>query len=73
VETVDSKKGLKYTQQWKNNMSVKGDPVIENIPKDSKGSADYTRVTFTPDLSKFRMNSLKEGTLYTKIKQYTKV
>ena len=48
VETVDSKRGLKYSQKWKDNMEKKDKPVV----KPYKGKS-YTAVTFKPDYSKF--------------------
>jgi DNA topoisomerase-2 len=46
VETVDSKRGLRYRQQWRDNMKVCDPPVIEPAP----GVKDYTRITFAPDV-----------------------
>jgi DNA topoisomerase-2 len=47
VETVDSENDKKYVQEWRDNMSSKGDPVIE-APKSR--ARDYTQITFYPDL-----------------------
>lgn len=41
-------------------MSVRNEPEIENISGLKKG-ADYTKITFSPDLSKFGMKSLTQG------------
>ncbi|PRP88044.1 hypothetical protein PROFUN_04472 [Planoprotostelium fungivorum] len=49
--------GLSYTQSWSENMSVKGEPIIE----EAKGAAEWTKITFQPDLEKFKMQSLNEG------------
>jgi DNA topoisomerase-2 len=47
VETVDARKKLKYRQSWSNNMQQAGEPEITKL---SKGVADYTCVSFVPDL-----------------------
>lgn len=52
VETAckDSKK--KFKQTWTDNMSKAGDPKIAD------SSDDYTKITFQPDLAKFKMPAL---------------
>lgn len=55
VETVDSNKGLKYKQTWKNNMSEMGKPIIVSC----KGKS-YTCITFKPDYVRF---GYKDGKL----------
>jgi DNA topoisomerase II len=50
VETADSRAGKLYRQTWRGNMRHRGEPVITDLPP---GSADYTRVTFVPDLARF--------------------
>ncbi|XP_068992857.1 DNA topoisomerase 2 isoform X1 [Neodiprion pinetum] len=54
VETASKeyKKSLKQT--WGNNMGKASEPKI----KDFFGSEDFTKVTFSPDLSKFKMQAL---------------
>ncbi|CAO2834643.1 unnamed protein product [Amaranthus hypochondriacus] len=56
IETADGKRRLKYKQVFRNNMSHKGDPVIQNC----KPSENWTKVTFKPDLSKFNMTHLED-------------
>lgn len=51
VETVDSKRKLKYRQVFKDNMSVIEPPIIEKYTK-----YPFTRITFTPDFQKFGVN-----------------
>ena len=54
VSTADSASGLKYTQWWAANMSERGEPTIEPLPKTARdGKLDYTTVRFTPDLGRF--------------------
>ena len=55
VETADSKHKKKYSQTWTDNMSKKGKPKIT-----SHSGADYTKVTFTPDYSKFNMEGMDD-------------
>lgn len=45
-----------YFQTWKNNMQKCGDAVIT----DSKSGEDYTKITFRPDLTKFKMDHLDD-------------
>ncbi|CAK0814028.1 unnamed protein product [Prorocentrum cordatum] len=52
IETSD--KGKKYRQEWTNNMSKKGKPVIKKC-----SGGNYTCVEFWPDLSKFGMKELE--------------
>ena len=58
VETVDSKAGKKYSQTWRNNMSVCCPPKITSSGK----RKDYTRVTFSPDFARFGLTGLTEDT-----------
>ena len=53
IETVSS--GQKYVQVFKNNMSVIEKPVITKTK-----SKEYTKITFTPDFSKFKLKSLSQ-------------
>lgn len=56
VET--SRDGKKFKQVWKNNMSDAGEPVIT-----SASGADFTRITFYPDLNRFGMTELTDDTV----------
>jgi DNA topoisomerase-2 len=58
VETVDSKRGLKYVQTWNDSMHHTSGPVVTQT-----NEQDYTKVTFTPDLKLFGMSSLEETDL----------
>jgi DNA topoisomerase-2 len=57
VETVDSNRKLKYYQEFKNNLSERSKPVITSI-KDKVSS--YTKITFEPDLDKFKISNLTD-------------
>jgi DNA topoisomerase-2 len=57
VETADSSTGKKLKQTWVNNMSK---TVGEAQISTHKGKKDFTRVSFTPDLKRFKMDSLDD-------------
>ncbi|KAH6572181.1 hypothetical protein BASA60_006741 [Batrachochytrium salamandrivorans] len=56
VETADSRSGKKFKQEFTNNMSSKSVPIIT---QNTKGE-DYTRITFRPDLPKFKMEKIDD-------------
>lgn len=56
VETC--RDGKKFKQTWQNNMSDAGEPIIN-----SSNTADFTRVTFYPDLKRFGMIELTDDTV----------
>jgi DNA topoisomerase-2 len=55
IETADSQRRKKYKQIFSANMSKRGEPIISDYNKE-----DFTRITFTPDLSKFGMENLDD-------------
>ncbi|PQE31363.1 hypothetical protein CJF32_00001942 [Rutstroemia sp. NJR-2017a WRK4] len=55
LETQDSNTGKRYKQTWTDNMSKMGKAKIS-----SSKNADFTRVTFTPDWEKFKMNGIDD-------------
>ena len=52
--------GLKYTQEFRNNLNVIEPPKIEKVPKTSK---PYTKVIFKPDYSRFGLHGLSSNML----------
>ncbi|MED6127924.1 DNA topoisomerase 2, partial [Stylosanthes scabra] len=56
IETADGKRQKKYKQVFTNNMGKKSDPVITKC----KQGENWTKVTFKPDLQKFKMMDLEE-------------
>ena len=54
VETADTKTHQQFKQSWSKNMSKAGEPHI----KPCEGKSDFTKITYTPDLAKFKMDSL---------------
>jgi DNA topoisomerase-2 len=55
VETVDKNNKLKYTQIYRDNMTVKEEPVIEKYTKEP-----FTRITFKPDYEKFGTDKMSK-------------
>ena len=56
VETASTASSKKYKQVFKKNMSIKSDPTITSNSK----SEDYTKITFTPDLTKFGLTEIDD-------------
>ena len=57
VETIDRHRKKKYFQQFENNMSIVGEPVITDI---SGREEPYTKITFTPDYARFNVPGLED-------------
>ena len=60
IETVDHIRGLKYTQEFKNNLDVICPPKITKSPK----TKPYTKITFNPDYQKLGLNGLTSDMVY---------
>ena len=60
VECVDSANGKKFVQVFSNNMSQQGTPNVKNCTAAEKKAGDYTKITFTPDLARFKMDKLDD-------------
>ena len=60
VEILDSKQKKKFTQVFENNMSVKNEPIIEKISSKEKS---YVKVTFYPDLERFKLKKITNDLL----------
>ncbi|KAF7683272.1 DNA topoisomerase 2 [Astathelohania contejeani] len=58
VETADSEVKKKYKQIYRDNMSVREDPIVEKYT-----GKDYTQVTFRPDFKRFGMECLDSDIL----------
>jgi DNA topoisomerase-2 len=65
VETADKKVSKNYKQVFKNNMSSKGLPEINDFKKGD----EYTSITFEPDLKQFHMQSLDDDIVSLMIKR----
>ena len=59
IETANSAEDQHYTQTFRDNISVKDDPVIGR----NASRLDFTKVSFRPDLRKFHMTHLCEDTV----------
>jgi len=55
IQTVDRHRKLKYTQVYRDNMSIKETPIIETY-KDTP----YTKITFIPDYNRFNLSGMSE-------------
>ena len=55
IETIDHTRGLKYVQEFRNNLDVIGTPIIAKVPKTTK---PYTKVMFKPDYARFGIQGL---------------
>uniref|UniRef100_A0A6C0K105 DNA topoisomerase (ATP-hydrolyzing) n=1 Tax=viral metagenome TaxID=1070528 RepID=A0A6C0K105_9ZZZZ len=53
IETVDHVRGLKYTQEFRDNLDVIGKPVITKCK-----SKPYTKITFKPDYARLGIEGL---------------
>ena len=58
VETADKEQKKIFTQTFTNNMTMKSTPSISRYDK-----RDFTRITFYPDLEKFKMHELDDDIL----------
>ena len=63
VECVDVERNLKFHQVFRNNMSVAADPVVKKCNAKELKAGDYVKITFTPDLPRFNMQSLDPDTV----------
>jgi DNA topoisomerase-2 len=54
IETIDHVRGLKYKQEFKNNLDEICKPEITKC----KGKKPYTKITFKPDYARFGISSL---------------
>lgn len=59
VETADPNFGSKYVQKWENNMGLCHPPKITSYKK----GPSYTKISFKPDLKRFKMETLDNDTL----------
>lgn len=57
VETVDHVRGLKYVQEFKDNLDVLCPPTITKM----KSTKPYTKVSFMPDYARFGLNVAQGG------------
>ena len=46
MDTADARAGRRYVQQWRDNMTQRGEPVLTPLEPSSR---EHTRVSFLPD------------------------
>ena len=60
VETIDHTRGLKYVQEYSDNLDTISEPVITKVPKTTK---PYTKVSFRPDYARLGVQGLTHDML----------
>ena len=63
VECLDSENSLKFVQTFTDNMASAGEPSVKKCTAAEKKKGDYTKITFSPDLARFKMKSLDKDTV----------
>lgn len=58
VECADSNTGLKFHQTFRENMTITEKPKINKLTQAEKKKGDYVKISFSPDLKRFKMDSL---------------
>lgn len=59
IEILDKKNKKYYNQSFENNMKIKHEPIVNDI-KPKRSDKSYTKITFKPDLKRFKLNELSE-------------
>jgi DNA topoisomerase-2 len=63
VECLDSQNQLKFKQVFSDHMGEAGKPEVKKCSKADMKNGDYTMITFSPDLARFKMSSLDDDTV----------
>jgi DNA topoisomerase II len=63
VECVDTSRGKKFKQVFRDNMYNPGKAVVGDITAAEKKKGDYVKITFSPDLKLFKMDKLDDDTV----------
>jgi len=63
VECVDTENDLRFTQVFRNNMSVADKPTVKKCTASEKKQGDYVKISFSPDLARFGMTHLDDDTV----------
>ena len=58
VECADTDSGNHFSMTWKDNMSRKGEAEVRRLKSTEK--KDFVKITFQPDLKRFKMRSLDD-------------
>merc|ERR1712091_326069 len=60
VECLDSSRGVRFRQVFRDNMGRAEEPTVTKATKAEIKAGDYTKITFCPDLERFKMTSLDD-------------
>lgn len=60
VECVDTESGKFFKQTFRNNMGSRDEPVVKNLTKAQQKKGDYVKISFSPDLERFKMTCLDD-------------
>lgn len=60
IECADVTNGVKLTQHFRDNMTITEKPVIKKLNKTETKAGDFVKITFKPDLHRFKMTHLDE-------------
>ena len=60
VECVDTENGKFFKQTFRNNMATRDEPIVKNLTKAQQKKGDYVKISFSPDLRRFKMPCLDE-------------
>lgn len=63
VECLDSSNALLFRQTFRDNMGIAEEPVVRKCTPSEKKAGDYTKITFSPDLDRFKMSKLDRDTV----------
>jgi len=63
VECLDAANGKKFKQVFRDNMSEAEKPVVKKCTAAEKKKGDYTKISFRPDLTRFKMSSFNDDTV----------
>jgi DNA topoisomerase II len=58
VECTNTENDLKFRQIFRNNMSQHDEPTITSLTAADKKKGDYVMISFSPDLARFKMDTL---------------
>lgn len=63
VECADSSRGKSFSQTFRNNMKDSDEPIIKNLSQAQIKKGDFVKISFRPDLTRFKMDALDEDTV----------
>jgi len=63
VECADSSRGKSFSQTFRNNMKESDKPIIKNLSQAQIKKGDFVKISFRPDLARFKMDTLDEDTV----------